>query len=134
MLLLAAGLVACHLTPPEQALRDTVGSLQQAIEERDSADLRDTLAEDFIGPEGLDRNGARRLAQGLFLRNREIGVTLGRLDVALQREHATVHCTAALTGGSGGLLPDSGQLYDITAGWRLEDGEWKLTSIEWLPR
>ena len=31
------------------------------------------LADDFIGPDGLDREGARRLAQALFLRYRDVG-------------------------------------------------------------
>lgn len=131
LIVLAVLLSACGRTPPEQALRNRIDALQQAIESRDGADVRDALADDFIGPDGLDRDGARRLAQGLFLRNQQIGVVLGPLDVEMQQDHATVHCTAALTGGSGGLLPDSGQLYDVTTGWRLEDGDWNLTSIAW---
>ncbi len=127
-------LAACDRTPPEQALRNRIDALQQAIESRDGADVRDALADDFIGPDGLDRNGAKRLAQGLFLRNQKIGVIVGPLDVEMKQDHATVHCTAALTGGSGSLLPDSGQLYDVTSGWRLEDGDWRLTSIKWSSR
>ncbi len=128
---LAILLAACNRTPPEQALRNRIDALQQAIESRDGAEIREALADDFIGPDGLDRDGARRLAQGLFLRNQQIGVVVGPLDVEMQQDHATVHCTAALTGGSGNLLPDSGQVYDVTSGWRLEDGDWQLTSIKW---
>lgn len=130
-LALAAALAACHHTPPEQALRDTIAGFQQAIQERDSAGLRDVLAEDFIGPDGLDREGARRMAQVLFLRNRDVGLSLGPLDVAVQGDHATVHCTAVATGGSGGLLPDSGRIYNVTTGWRLDDDAWRLTNIDW---
>lgn len=131
IIVLAFLLANCDRTPPEQALRNRIDALQQAIESREGADVRDALAEDFIGPDGLDRDDARRLAQGLFLRNEKVGVVLGPLDVEMQPDHATVRCTAVLTGGAGGLLPDNGDLYDLTTGWRLEDGDWLLTSIDW---
>ena len=37
------------------------------------------------------------------------------------------------TGGSGGFLPDSGQVYQVETGWRLVDGEWKLLNASWTP-
>jgi hypothetical protein len=53
-------LAGCARTPPEQALRETMSGLQTAIESRDAAAVHALLADDFIGPEGLDRDGARR--------------------------------------------------------------------------
>lgn len=132
--LFAILLGSCDRTPPEEALRNRIGALKEAIEARDGATVRNALAEDFIGPDGMDRNGARRLAQGLFLRNQQIGVILGPLDIELLGDRATVHCTAALTGGAGGLFPDSGQIYEVTSGWRLEGDDWRLTSIDWKSR
>lgn len=117
--------------PPEQALRNTIDAVEVAIEQRDNGALRDHLADDFIGPDGLDVDGARRLARVMFLRNQNIGVVLGPLEISLLDDHATVRCTAALTGDSGGVLPDSGQLYEVTSGWRLEGGDWRMTSIVW---
>ena len=73
------------------------------------------------------------LAQAMFLRYRDVGVSLGPLDVDLRGEHATVRFTAALTGGAG-LLPDSAQVYDVETGWRLHDGEWRLVNAGWKPR
>jgi hypothetical protein len=129
----AAMLVACARTPPEERLRTTVAGLQVALEERDGSALQDVLADDFIGPGGLDRSGARRLAQGMFLRYRDVDARLGPLDISLHEHHATVRFTAALTGGSG-MLPDSGQVYDVETGWRLEEGEWRLVNAAWTPR
>lgn len=126
-------LAGCARTPPEEKLRQAVANLETAIEAHEVSALYDTTAEDFIGPDGLDRDGARRLAQGAFLRYRDVGVTLGPLDVALQSEHATVRFSAALTGGAG-TLPDSGQVYDVETGWRLVDGEWRLVNASWKPR
>ena len=128
------GLAGCSRTPPEQALRETKAELQSAVEKRDAGAVEAQLAEDFIGPEGLDKKGARRLAQGLFLRYSTTDATLGPLEIVLQDRHATVRFTAALTAGAGGLLPESGQVYEVETGWRLEDDEWKLVSAEWEPR
>jgi hypothetical protein len=128
-------LCACTRTTPEQRLRGTVASLQAAIEDRNAGDIREVLADDFIGPEGLDREGAVRLAQAMFLRHREIGVTIaGPLQVRMQPGHASVRFEAALTGGSGSVLPDAARLYSVETGWRLDDGNWRLTSANWTPR
>ncbi|WP_147652703.1 nuclear transport factor 2 family protein [Vulcaniibacterium gelatinicum] len=124
---------ACARPPPEEALRARVASLQAAVERRDARAVAEHLAADFIGPEGLDREGARRLAQASFLRYRDVGVGLGPMQVALREAHATVRFTAALTGGEG-LLPERGRVYDVTTGWRVEDGEWMLVSAEWTQR
>lgn len=127
-------LLGCTRTAPEQALRDSVSALQEAVEQRDASALRDWLAEDFVGPRRMDRDGARRLAALTFLRRRDVGVTLGPLDVSMQQDHATVRFTAALTGGSGGTLPDTARLYDVETGWRIEEGDWRLTSARWTPK
>jgi hypothetical protein len=130
-----AALCACARGTPEQRLRTTVSSLQAAIQARDAGDIRALLAEDFVGPEGLDREGAVRMAQALFLRHRGIGATIvGPLQVRMQPHHASVRFEAALTGGSGGVLPDAARLYSVETGWRLQDGDWRLTSATWIPR
>ncbi|MDQ3288570.1 MAG: nuclear transport factor 2 family protein [Pseudomonadota bacterium] len=131
MALLVGALASCQQSPPEQRLREAVGELQLAVEGRDAGAIEDRLASDFIGPGALDRAGARRIAQAMFLRHRDVGVVLGPLEVQIQQEHATVEFTAALTGGRGGLLPESGRIYDVRTGWRLRDNEWQLTSAEW---
>jgi ketosteroid isomerase-like protein len=128
MFVFAAG---CSRSTPEQALRKDLSALQSAIEARDAGALRDFLADDFVGNDGLDRDGARRMAAVLFMRNRDIGTTVGPLDVVVQGEHATVRCTVVLTGGDGGLLPRSGSVYNVTSGWRMQEGSWKMTSVAW---
>src|SRR5690606_14146813 len=74
-------LAGCSRSDPETALRGTVASLQAALEQRDAAALQQYLADDFIGNDGLDRDGARRLAAMYLLRHRDVGVTAGPLDV-----------------------------------------------------
>src|SRR5690349_21735562 len=82
-------LASCSRTPPEEALRRTIAQMQTAIEERDAGTLADGIAQDFIGPDGMDRKAAQRLAAVVFLQNRNIGVTLGPLDIKLRPGGAT---------------------------------------------
>ncbi|MEO6365669.1 MAG: DUF4440 domain-containing protein [Luteimonas sp.] len=124
----------CSRSDTEQALRASVAGLQAAVAARDATAIEDVLAEDFVGPDGLDRQGARRMAQLMFLQHHQVAATLGPLEIALQDDHATVRFTAVLTGGAGGWLPQTGQLYDVRTGWRLQEGDWRLTSATWTPR
>lgn len=133
-LLAVMSTVGCAPTPPEQELREAMSAVQSAIEARDAGRMDEWLADDFIGPDGLDRAGARRLAQAMFLRHRDVGAKLGPVELALQEGHATVRFSAVLTGGSGALVPDAARIYDVETGWRRDDGEWRLTSARWTPR
>jgi len=122
---------ACTRTPPEQALRETIAQLQRDIGARDADAVTSVLADDFVGNEGMDRRAARQLAAGTFLRYREVGAKLGPLQVEMRGDrHATVRFTAAISGGAG-LMPQDAQVYQVTTGWRLVDGDWRLTSAEW---
>ncbi|MCC8363293.1 nuclear transport factor 2 family protein [Lysobacter sp. A6] len=133
-LVLGFMLAGCSRTPPEESLRRTIGQMQAAIEKRDAVTLADGLAQDFIGPNGMDRKGAQRIAQLVFFRNQNVGVTLGPLDIAMVEGGATVKCTAAMTGGNTALLPTSGQMYDVTMQWRQDGDSWELVNAEWTEK
>lgn len=131
LLLVLAG---CSRSDPEQAVRAQLEVLQQAIDARDAGAVADLLAEDFVGNDGLDRRGAKQLAAGVFLRHREVGARLGPITVELRGEgEAIARFSLLATGGSGGLLPGQGQVYQVETGWRLQDGDWKLLNASWTP-
>ncbi len=133
-LLLALALGACSKDSPEQAVRQQVDALQAAIDARDAGDIEDLLAEDFVGNAGLDRRGARQLAAAMFLRHRQVAAKVGPVSVELCGEgDAIARFSVLATGGSGGLLPEQGQVYQFETGWRLVDGEWRLLSANWTP-
>lgn len=134
MLLLTIGLAACKGTSPEQAVRAQVETLQAAIDARDAGAVDELLAEDFVGNDGMDRRGAKSLAMAVFLRHRDVTVTLGPTSVELRSDSdAIARFSVLATGGSGGLLPDSGQVYQLETGWRLVDGDWRLLNASWKP-
>lgn len=131
LVLLVAG---CQRTPSEDQLRAQVEDLREAVIARNASQVAEHLSEDFIGPEGMDRRDARRLATAMFLRYQQLGVRTGPLSVQMQDERrATVSFTAMTTGGSGGLMPERGQVHEVTTGWRVEGGQWKLVSAQWKP-
>ena len=134
VLVAAMTILGCARTPPEKKLRESVTSLQASVQMREASGLEEWLAADFVGPDGLDRPGARRLAQLMFLRHRAIGARLGPLQVTMQDNHASVRFTAALTGGTGEVLPDAASVYEVDTAWRMEGGEWRLISAQWVPR
>ena len=128
-------MAACSRTSPEQAIRKQVEAMQSAIDARDAGAVNDLLADDFVGNEGLDKRGARQLAVGMFLRYRDVSAKLGPATVELRgKRDAVARFSVLATGGSGGLLPDSGQVYEVETGWRLVDGKWKLLNASWKPK
>jgi hypothetical protein len=126
-----AALAACSSTPPEEKLRATITQMQEDGEAHKVSAVMEHVAEDFGGPGGMDRQALQRLLTFTSLRNRDLGISIGPMDVELIGERATVDFTLAASGGSGGLLPDRGQIYEVTTGWKLVDGEWMLISANW---
>lgn len=132
--LLLAGLAACDRASPEEAVRAQVEAMQAAIDARDAGDIDGLLADDFIGNQGMDRRGVRQLAAAVFLRNRDVSANVGPVSVELRSDtNAIARFSVLATGGSGGFLPESGQLYQVETGWRRVDGEWKLLTANWTP-
>ena len=127
-------LAACANDDPEQAVRLQVEAMQTAIDARDAGDVEDLLAQDFVGNDGMDRRATRRLAAAVFLRHKNVAAKLGPVSVELRGStDAIARFSVLATGGSGGFLPESGQLYQVEAGWRLVDGEWQLLNATWTP-
>src|SRR5690606_15664231 len=115
----------------EAALRDALASLEEAVESRDAGDVAAHLAADFIGPGGLDREGARRLAAAHFLRYRDVAVVAGPYELELREGHARVRFTAVLTGGSGAALPAAARAWQVDSGWRDAGGAGEPVGLEW---
>ncbi|MFS8138571.1 MAG: nuclear transport factor 2 family protein [Thermomonas sp.] len=120
--------------PAEQAVRQQLEVLQSAIDARDAGAVHDLLAEDFVGNHGMDQRQAHQLAVAVFLQHREIGARLGPVKVEMRGQtEAIAKFSLLATGGKGGLLPESGQMFEVETGWRLIDGEWRLLNAQWTP-
>ena len=124
------GLSSCSREPPEQALRSTISEMQVAAEEHDTDALFEPIADDFAGSEGMDKQAFRRYVTVMSMRNKQVGVKLGPMDVKLFDQRATVTFTAAISGGAS-WMPERVQVYRVETGWRLDGGDWKLISAKW---
>jgi hypothetical protein len=131
---LALLLSGCRHTPPEQALRDTIAAMQKAGEEHRVSDLMASVADDFVGQEGMDQKQLRQYLTVIGLQNRQLGTTLGPLAVTITGDRARVNFTLGASGGAGGWMPDRAQVYDVDTGWRMEGSDWKLISASWKPK
>ena len=121
----------CDSTPPEQKLKATIAKMETDGEAHKVSAVMDVVAEDFAGPEGMDRKGLARFLTFASMQNATVGVTIGPIEVDVVGERATAKFTLGATGGAGRFLPDRAQVYDVTTGWRMEGGEWKLVSAVW---
>lgn len=129
LLLLAA---ACSRSPSEEALRQRIDQLQSAGEGRDVEGFVAVLAADFAGNgTEFDRRGMERMLRLVAMRHREIGVTRTSTEIEIDGERAVVRAQVLLTGGSGGILPETGRLLEIESTWRFEGGEWRVVGARW---
>jgi hypothetical protein len=106
--------------------------MQQAMQERSPRAFMAHVGDDFVGNEAVfDKTALFNLLRVEVLRNDSVGVMLGPIDIELQGDRATAHVVATVTGGSGGLLPEHGAVYDITSGWKRQGREWVCISGRW---
>ncbi|MBO9717897.1 MAG: hypothetical protein J7507_14095 [Pseudoxanthomonas sp.] len=110
--------------------------MQQALEQRQVRTFMDGIAEDFGGNGGMDRAALQQVLRAQVLANANIGLTvLGSPAVELQGvDRATVRFSVVASAGGGRLVPDRAQAWDVTSGWRDQDGRWRLYYAEWRPK
>jgi hypothetical protein len=130
-LCLALGMAACGSAPPEERLRQQFSAMQSAVEQKRVGDFMAGVSDEFTGSGGMDRGALHNLLRVSTLGQASVGVTTGPLDVHVQGQDATVKFPVLLTGGSGRLLPQQAQTYQVTTGWRMEDGEWRVHYAHW---
>ena len=131
---LLVALAACSAPPAEDGIQDALREMAEAIEARQAGPVVRRLAAEFSlarHGEALDREQSRRLLAATLLRYPEISVTLTNVTVlpdGARTDLAEARFNVLTTGGSGALLPDTGQLYRVESLWRLEDGDWLMVS------
>lgn len=124
-------LTACSRSDPERELRAAFESMEEAIRERRTGDFMAQVAEDFVQPStGLDRAGLRRLVAGTLLANPNIRLAVTVRELQIDGDRATVRLAVLATGGRG-MLPERGQAWDVTTGWRRAGSRWQLYSGDW---
>lgn len=139
LLLLALVLAACSpgLEGDEQArVHAQLKALVEAVEEGSPGDIQDLLAEDFSGPNGMDRARARAYASLMLRRYESPRVRWNLEEMDLQGDRARVRASVLIT-GSAQQIPGiglRGRWMDVEMGWRLDGRDWKMVSARWSGR
>lgn len=125
-------LAACARTPDEQKIRQTIATMQQAIEAGAPRAFIDHVSTDFTGDRGsVDREGLHNLLRVQVLRNEHVNVLLGPIEIELQGERATAKLTATLTGRGATAIPERVSVFSITSSWRRAGSTWECYNAQW---
>jgi hypothetical protein len=131
--LLLVLLAGCGGEGPEAEIRANIASMQQAVEAREPGAVVEHLADHFAGGNGLDKQGLRRILMAQFLQHKKINVAITHLDITVNEYNpviARMEAVVAVTGAQN-LLPQDGDLINVSGDWELHDGEWLLVSAQW---
>jgi hypothetical protein len=118
----------------EQQIVATLRNMEAHIEAGERRDFMDYVADDFRGQGGeLNHDQLNGLLLYQLRRYQKVHAQL--LPVSVQPaglDEAEASFQILLTGGAG-LLPENGQLYQVSSLWRFQEGQWLLQSAQWQP-
>ncbi len=131
---LLCALTACSRDDPERALRETVSAMQAAAEQRNPSALLAHVSDQFVGESqetgSIDRQAARQLLVGVFLRHPNINTGATVQSVAISGARATAVINAVTTGGPS-ALPDTARTWTFHTEWVRDGKTWKISRVRW---
>jgi ketosteroid isomerase-like protein len=122
-------LLACKQGSPEDQVREAFATTVEAVEKSDAGAAVDMLAQDFQGPEGMDRGAARLYLMGVF-RHQKVGVSVLANRIQINRDGALQAVELVLTSKGGGLMPEDMGRRSFVVRWRKTGTHWKIRSVE----
>jgi len=130
-------LSACGKEPSvEQQIIASLESMEADAEEGRFMDFMKHIAKDFKGQQGaLGRQDFQRFMMLQINENRRVHANFFPIQVIGKPEsvgepEATATFRLLVTGGEG-LLPERGQLFDVSTGWIRQGGQWLLLNADW---
>jgi len=128
-------LAACgdNLTVEQQVIA-TLRNMEYAAEEGQHLEFMTYVAESFGAQQGsMDRREFHRFMIFQINQNRRLQAQFFPIFVTETGEDtASAHFRILVTGGAG-LLPESGQLFEVETSWLRDGGDWDLTEADWEP-
>lgn len=126
-------LVACgEGLSVEQKIIATLQTMEEKAEAGEHFQFMDHVSESFSAQQGsMDRREFRRFMILQIAQHRRLYATFFPIYVReLGEDTASAHFRLLLTGG-GGLLPESGQLFEVETQWLLDGDDWMLDDANW---
>jgi len=116
----------------EQQVIATLRNMEYAAEEGQHLNFMGYVADTFEGQQGsMDRREFHRFMIFQINQNRRLQAQFFPIYVKeVSEETASAHFKLLVTGGAG-LLPDSGQLFEVETLWLRDGGDWVLGSADW---
>ncbi|NIP18693.1 MAG: hypothetical protein GWM87_11445 [Xanthomonadales bacterium] len=133
--LLALLATGCRDEPTlEQQIISAVTEMERYAEEGLRADFMSMVHEDFLGQDGtLNRDSFRLYMIMQWNEHQRLYAQLFPIRVSSLGEGQARAAFRALITGGRGLVPDSGELFEISTFWVHADGDWKLLKADWDP-
>lgn len=131
-------LIACGDDPtsPEQQVRNTLNTMQEAAENRSMSDFMEHISDRYADHQGNDKDSIRRIIQLLFLRNQSINIFTLIQSIDVQDNIAAVEISAAMAARGIDLTQETNRLkadahhFSVVL-QRVEDSEWEVQSVSW---
>ena len=126
-------LVACgESLSVEQKIIATLQTMEEKAEAGEHFKFMGHVSDSFSAQQGsMDRHEFRRFMILQIAQHRRLYATFFPIYVRESGEDtASAHFRLLLTGG-GGLLPESGQLFEVETQWLLDGGDWMLDAASW---
>ena len=126
-------LVACgEKLTVEQQIIATLRNMEYAAEEGQHLNFMSHIADTFKGRQGsMDRREFHRFMILQINQHRRLQAQFFPIYVTeINEESASASFKLLVTGGAG-LVPDSGQLYQVETQWLRNGGDWLLTGADW---
>ena len=116
----------------EQQIIATLRNMEYAAEEGQHLDFMGYIADSFEGQQGsMDRREFHRFMIFQINQHRRLQAQLFPIYVSeTGEETASAHFKILVTGGAG-LVPDSGQLFEVETRWLRDGGGWVLSGANW---
>ena len=128
-------ITSCGKKPSvEQQVIATLRSMEYAAEEGQHLDFMTYIADSFSGQQGsMDRREFHRFMIFQINQHRRLQAQFFPIFVnETGTDMASAQFKLLVTGGAG-LLPESGQLFEVETAWIYSGGDWLLSSAQWQP-
>ena len=132
-LLLLLGLFAGCTEPPddERLLRQAIGNIEKAAEDKEIRPILAYLAADFLGNQRLRKANIQGTLLWNFRQNQHIHVYLHKIDIKLNGGQAQVICQLILAGRDEKVVPERARVLVIDSEWYKRDGQWLAVKAQW---
>jgi hypothetical protein len=116
----------------EQHIIANLRAMEVAAEQGEHFEFMDFVSESFSAQDSsMDRRAFHRFMIFQINQNRRLHAQFFPITVQdTQDDLASARFNLLVTGGSG-LLPESGQLFDVETHWGLEGDDWLLIKANW---